>query len=385
MNRLLFIARYRDVTMDRKVRLIAEGGGLLVRQIRPRSWEDEFGLAPRLTPGENGDSGADVAGRAPAGSPRQVGVGMIGRASNPHRAIYRTPDFGMLRFRPHLIHAEEEPDSLAALQIALARWLFAPKAKLLLYTWQNVNRPLKRAVRWVMGLTLRSADGVLCANREAVALLRRRGYTGMTEVVPAIGVNTRVFQPCAARPSEGRFRVGYAGRLVAEKGLDTLIEAVGHLEAPAELLLIGEGAARPALEARVRAGGLSARVQFRPPVVPARLAGELCGLDTLVLPSRTTPVWKEQFGRVLTEAMACGVPVVGSDSGAIPEVIGDAGLIFPEGDAVALAACLHQLKLDATLRRELAVRGMARVGRLYSQERIAAATLNAYRKVTGGE
>ena len=62
----------------------------------------------------------------------------------------------------------------------------------------------------------------------------------------------------------------------------------------------------------------------------------LRALDVLVLPSLTTPSWKEQFGRVLQEAMACAIPVVGSDSGEIPHVIGDAGLVTPEGDAAAL-------------------------------------------------
>ena len=94
----------------------------------------------------------------------------------------------------------------------------------------------------------------------------------------------------------------------------------------------------------------------------------------MVLPSRTTATWKEQFGRVLTEAMACGVPVVGSNSGAIPEVIADAGLIFPEGDAMSLAAQLQRLANEHTLAVELGRRGMARVVDNYSQKRIAAKT-----------
>src|SRR5260221_14335510 len=93
---------------------------------------------------------------------------------------------------------------------------------------------------------------------------------------------------------------------------------------------------------------------------PARLAAQFCQIDALVLRSLTTPVWKEQFGRVLTEAMACGVPVVGSSSGAIPEVIGEAGLIFPEGDAAALAGCLAKLQQPPALRLALAQRGLAR-------------------------
>ncbi len=107
----------------------------------------------------------------------------------------------------------------------------------------------------------------------------------------------------------------------------------------------------------------------------------LGGLDALVLPSLTYPNWKEQFGRVLMEAMACEVPVVGSDSGEIAHVIGDAGLVFPEGDVTALTDCLRRLRAAPELRRELAARGLARVRERYTQDRIAAQTLEVYQTV----
>ena len=100
-----------------------------------------------------------------------------------------------------------------------------------------------------------------------------------------------------------------------------------------------------------------------------------------MLPSRTTPVWKEQFGRVLAEAMACKVPVIGSDSGAIREVIGDAGLIFPEGNVAALADCLRLLNASPSLRHDLAERGYVRASGLYTQEHIAEQTADFYRQL----
>jgi glycosyltransferase involved in cell wall biosynthesis len=93
---------------------------------------------------------------------------------------------------------------------------------------------------------------------------------------------------------------------------------------------------------------------------------QLAKMDTLVLPSRTEVFWKEQFGRVLVEAMACGVPVVGSDSGEIPHVIADAGIVVPEGDPHALALALLRLRGDEGLRRSFIAKGHARVERLYS-------------------
>jgi glycosyltransferase involved in cell wall biosynthesis len=101
----------------------------------------------------------------------------------------------------------------------------------------------------------------------------------------------------------------------------------------------------------------------------------------LALPSLTTTSWKEQFGRVLQEAMACGIPVVGSDSGEIPHVIGDAGLVTPEGDAAALRDALRRLMDDAHLRHDLGHRGRARVLERFTHARVAAATVEVYRRV----
>jgi glycosyltransferase involved in cell wall biosynthesis len=107
-------------------------------------------------------------------------------------------------------------------------------------------------------------------------------------------------------------------------------------------------------------------------------------LDLLVLPSRSRPNWQEQFGRILVEAMACGVPVVGSDSGEIPHVIGDAGVVFPEDNVAALTAALRRLQSDADERTALARRGRQRVLAHYTQEQIAAQTADAYRATMAG-
>ena len=368
MMRILFIARYRDPTMDRKLLLMSAADDVAIRHVRPARWNDE--LLRVEQPPES------------TGSLQQVGVPMIGRPNDPHRAVYATLDFGMLRFRPHIVHAEEEPDSLSALQIIAARQLFAAEARLLLHTWQNLERPRRPWVNVVQTLSLRGADGILCANREAQAILHRRKYRGRTWVLPAIGVDTRVFYPRENRETRQGFCVGYVGRLVPEKGLDTLVNALGMLETPnVTLRIIGNGPYRADLQRHVAELGLSERVHLESPLPPEQVALAMCQMDALVLPSRTTSVWKEQFGRVLVEAMACGIPVVGSDSGAIPEVIGDAGLIFPEGDARALADCLRQLADSPALRRQLEVRGRQRVARCYSQDEIAAKTLQVYREM----
>jgi glycosyltransferase involved in cell wall biosynthesis len=367
MIRVLFIARYRDPTMDRKVQLMSETGDLAIHHVRPRYWNDELLCTEQTTVAHQ--------------SLHQVAVSMVGRSNDAHRAVYRTLDFGMRGFRPHIVHAEEEPDSLAALQISMARRLFAPGAHLILHTWQNIKRPRRPWVRLVQVLTLNAADGVMCASREAQAILQREGYRGQSWVLPAIGVDTRVFHPCTHRRAGEGFVVGYVGRLVPEKGLDTLLAAMQLLNAPSILRIVGDGPLRDSLQGQARQLELGERVEISPPLPPVQIAAAMCQLDVLVLPSRTTRVWKEQFGRVLVEAMACQVPVVGSDSGAIPEVIGDAGLIFPEGDAHALAGCLRRLIQSPAMREELAVRGYQRVGQHYTQEHIARCTSQVYREI----
>jgi glycosyltransferase involved in cell wall biosynthesis len=104
-------------------------------------------------------------------------------------------------------------------------------------------------------------------------------------------------------------------------------------------------------------------------------------LDALVLPSRSTPSWIEQFGRVLIEAMACGIPCVGSDSGEIPHVLGDAGLVFREGDSAALRDQLRRLAGDDGLRASLGSAGRDRVMARYTMSHVASATAAVYRAI----
>jgi glycosyltransferase involved in cell wall biosynthesis len=135
------------------------------------------------------------------------------------------------------------------------------------------------------------------------------------------------------------------------------------------------------LQARARELGIERRVHFDTPRPSSEIPAYLRGFDAFVLPSLTRPNWKEQFGRVLIEAMACAVPVVGSDCGEIPSVIGNAGIVFPENDADALRAHLDTLRHDPARRAELAQRGRARVLEHFTQARVADETYTVYQEV----
>lgn len=362
MTRVLHIARYRLAMLDRKLTLVARSGEFDVSLLRP--------TPRRPLPGAEG---------AGAGIRQMIHVPLLG--TNPHTAVYAALALSLPRLQPDLIHAEEEPDSIGAFQVALARRLFAPRARLIFHTWQNVNRQKGWHVWRVIRSNLRQADGVACASAEAIALLRTFGFHGPAAEVPQYGVDLNVFRPGGVREPSEVLSVLYAGRLIVEKGLDTLIDAVAIVNVPLQLTIVGDGPCRASLEAHACASGVADRVEFVARVLPDDLARRMARSDVLVLPSRTTPVWKEQFGRVLVEAMACAVPIVGSRSGAIADVIGDGGLVFDEGDALGLAACLSRLAMSVRLRRELGARGHARVLERYSQERIAERTADFYRQI----
>jgi glycosyltransferase involved in cell wall biosynthesis len=223
-------------------------------------------------------------------------------------------------------------------------------------------------------------DFVIGGNDEATQVMKRAGWRGATAVIPQLGVEifeqNKIAQLRRQRRAEWNlgndiFVVGYIGRLIEEKGLLDLVAAISQLEG-SHFVALGEGRLKQQLQSNTQTMVLSAVPHDDVPSI-------LSAMDVLVLPSRTTPRWKEQFGHVLIEAMACGVPVIGSDSGAISEVIGEAGLVFPEGDVEALRAGLIRLRDNVSLRNKFGELGLRRVQEKYTHARIAQQTLDVYR------
>jgi glycosyltransferase involved in cell wall biosynthesis len=141
--------------------------------------------------------------------------------------------------------------------------------------------------------------------------------------------------------------IGYFGRLTPEKGVHVLLQALSTIKAvPWQFLIdhFGDYATPYTAELKtlIETLGLSDRVVYFD-AKHEEMPDFMNAADMVVLPSLSTPKWKEQYGRVLPEAMACGKVVIGSDSGAIPELIGDYGHVFPEGDTAALSILLRQL------------------------------------------
>ena len=286
--------------------------------------------------------------------------------------------------RPHLVHIDEEPYNLAT---AHTLWLARRAgARSLFFSWQNIKRryplPFRLLERYVLG----GVDYGLVGNREAMQVWRAKGYRGPLAVIPQFGIDPGAFRPAAAPRAAGRgFMVGYVGRLVEEKGVDLLLEALAGLEGTWRACVQGSGPAGEALRTLARRLGIADRVTFEGWIPSEQMPAYYRQLDAVVLPSRTRPNWKEQFGRVLVEAMACGVPVVGSSSGEIPHVVGDAGLIFAEGRADQLREHLARLMRDAELRADLARRGRERALANYTQAQIARETYQVYTQILNGD
>jgi glycosyltransferase involved in cell wall biosynthesis len=296
--------------------------------------------------------------------------------------------------QPDIVDIWQEPWSLVCAQAVRQTRRLCPQAKILVETEQNVYKRLPPPFQQFQNYSLRHADFLIGRNQEALEVARRKSYHGPSRVVPN-AVDCTLFRPLtnderqtrratfAFRLSPFAFLAGYVGRLVPEKGLTDMLDALALLPEDVCLIFIGDGPMRSELEARAQALGLTSRVHFAGGLAYAALPFTMNALDALVLPSRTTPRWKEQFGRVLIEAGACGVPVIGSDSGAIPEVVADAGLIFPEGDARALADALLTLRDNPTLRTQLGERGRHRAEALFSWQAVAAQMHGIYREILG--
>ncbi|MBI5114201.1 MAG: glycosyltransferase [Rhodovulum sp.] len=246
---------------------------------------------------------------------------------------------------PDVIHLWEEPWSLVALQASLLK----RRAALVLEVDQNILKRLPPPFEAIRRHVLRHTAHLLSRSPDATQVCRARGYAGPVTMI-GYGVDQDVFRPADAvaadpggAPRPPGLRLGYVGRLIAEKGLDDALDAMARTSTPVSLVIVGEGPHEPALRARIAALGLGDRVTLRGWASPAEVARVMHGLDALILLTRTTGAVREQFGRVIVEAQSCGVPVIGSTCGAIPDVVGNGGWIVPERDPAALAALLDTI------------------------------------------
>ena len=295
-----------------------------------------------------------------------------------HAYTYRGLTRTLGDLRPDLVHIDEEPFNPAGMQAQLLADRLG--ARTIFTVLQNLLRRYPPPFSLMEQYNYRRTAHIIACNAAAGEVVRAKGYRGALSQFSVYGVDPDLYLPAERSAPRDGVVIGYIGRLVLYKGLGLLIEALRELPEHCRLRLLGAGPDEDTLRQLAIEQGVASRVTFAPPVPASKVAAELRQMDVLALPSLTRPNWAEQFGRVLIEAMACAVPVVGSSSGEIPNVIGDAGLVVPEGDVEALRAALARLAADPALREHYARAGRQRVLDHFTQEHAARRIAGVYQQ-----
>ncbi|QZN87372.1 glycosyltransferase [Cellulomonas sp. C5510] len=341
--------------------------GIEVRTLSARRWE-EGGRDVDLDP----QPGEDV-----------VGVRTVGR--HPNVFLYDPrPIWRALGERWDVLDVHEEPAALATAEVLLLRALRRSRVPYVLYSAQNIAKRYPPPFRWWERRALRHAGAVSVCNTEAGDVLRAKGLTAPAHVI-GLGVEQSGPAPLdagvagAAAPA----RTGYVGRLLApHKGLDVLLDAA-EADPGLHVAIAGAGPHEDALRRRASSPALAGRVTFHGHLAGAGLSAFYRSIGVLAVPSVAAPGWLEQFGRVAVEAMAAGVPVVASDSGALRDVVGGAGVLVPPGDATALARALRGVLDDPEHAARLREAGLRRA-RAYTWDAIAEQYEAMYRGLLPG-
>jgi glycosyltransferase involved in cell wall biosynthesis len=282
--------------------------------------------------------------------------------------------------RPDAVWVQEEPIDPFLLEI-LALDRLRRRRRIVTAVCENIFPPPSLPWRLARRVLWPRLDGLIAV---ATASLEGIRAAGMPRSVPASTLVAGSLEP--AGPVEplplpfergaADFVVGFAGSVIERKGWKVLVRALEQLPAEFKLLVAGDGDQLPELRAAIAEQSLAGRVHHAGLLPKERLWSFYAALDCLAVPSLTTPRWKEQFGGVIADGMVMGLPVVGSSSGAISEVLGPAGLVVPEGDAGALAEALRRLRDDPELRARLGAEGRDRFRREFAipvyADRIAA-------------
>lgn len=294
------------------------------------------------------DTWAEQADESPGRSePFRVLEAAVVSAGDVNRHSYAEPE--ALRCiiddaSPDVLDVHEEPFS-----VAMRQWLRAapPRLPVVGYAAQNVDKryppPYCRYETSAYG----RLAGLYPCSRQAASVARGKGFGGLIDVIP-LGHDPSLFVPGDQSPGADEIVLGFVGRLVPEKGPRAAVEALAVLNRvrPARLVIIGGGPEQGSLVEQADRLGVRDRLLIEGWRGSTRVAEALRTMHVLLVPSRATPRWTEQFGRVIVEAQASGALVAGFASGSIPEVAGEAALLVEEGDAAGLATRVADVLAD---------------------------------------
>lgn len=304
--------------------------------------------------------------------------------------LFRSLDLGFRRQRPDVICVEYNLWSVMFWQVWLARFLFAPRAKLVLSVKKNTYRKdgtfsaLKTALAQA---TIGMPDRIIAASEMTARLYRDLfGVSSATiSTFTHLGVDTDLFAPAQIKRSvnPARATLGYAGRLEPHKGVEDLIEAVKQCRISHNLdiqvRLCGGGSLLDSL--RVDAGKLD-WLNVEGPVPNAEIAAFLQSIDIFVLPTRILPDHQEHDAHVLLEAQACALPCIATRSGINIEMFeGGDGILVEPNEPGQLAEAIGKLIPDVQQREMLSRKVRERAVRHYDNHRLAERKANFFKEV----
>lgn len=305
---------------------------------------------------------------------------------NRHGALY----FYSMKFRklikdfkPDIVHIHEEPWSISALQTIFLCKQLRLNAKFVIDS-AAINLKKMPVFSSIEKYVMRNSSLIFARNNECREILVKRGCSLPICILPN-GVDPELFKAADISEIEnikssynvpaGHYIVAFIGRMIREKGIFDFVDSskslLDSLNKPIHFLMVGNGPEKENVKKKVQELGLENSFTFIDKVPSTQVPLIMNALDILVLPSISTTNWKEQFGRVLVEAMACGKAVIGSSSGGIPEVIGDQQYVFVEGNSNQLTRIAEQLISNSELLDQAKKHGRKRVDTLYSWSAIS--------------
>lgn len=299
-----------------------------------------------------------------------------------------------IKFKPDIVFIDEEPQCLATFQFLVLSKIF--KTKAIFRIVENIVQSWPFPFSRIESYVIRQSDGAVAAGKEASSVLTNKGYARSIPIIP-FAVDPNLFSKRDVGKLKNKlnlkgFVIGYMGRLHKSKGILTLVKAVSeltrkNLSANYQLFIVGSGYLKDKIHSLTKELRIEDKLVMFESVPHNEAVAYFNCMDVCVLPSITTPTWKEQFGRVLIEAMACEVPVVGSNSGEIPRIIENTGggLVFQEGDAEDLREKLVIIIKDRDLREKLGIKGRKNVIEKYACAKVAQRLHDVFQEVLDGD
>lgn len=346
---------------------VAARTGWDVQLVVPRTWRNEYGRI-------EADRWHEFHGELHR-------LPVVFRGNIPLHVYAKSLSRVLRHVSPDVVYVHHEPYALATAQVLVGARQF--RGGFGFHSCQNIAKRYPLPFARLEQAVYRRADFAFPATESVLAVLRSKGYAGNATVLP-FSVDADLFRPAPAsgpRP----LTAGFVGRLVPEKGVDLLLAALREVP-EARAVIVGDGPAAPVLRQQAAVLGVADRVDWRGYVPHEDVAAVYQEIDVLALPSRPIRGWSEQFGRVVIEALASGVPVIASDSGELPRLLGETGggWTFCAGDAKSFAAALCTAA-NPQERRARGERGRRVVTERYTLERAADAFAAALLGATAPE